>query len=305
MVKNIKFAEMIKDVVEGKLGEGYEVFLREVKKNNGTVLSGLCIQHEDENVSPTIYLEGIEEAYDNGEIGSVAECARQIIQTYHSHKMDIGTNQLDMNAILSNKEDVYGRLAPKVINAEANKELLETVPYSRFLDLAVIYQIGVKVDGAEQGWITVSNELMDRFGYTLEELHENALKNMAPAEVMSLGSAISMLIGPGADADEINQVEASSDISMTIVTNSSKFNGANNMLNTECFVELAEKNDCDLYILPSSIHEVIVVPDKNGVDVDGLKSMVYEINRSSLGPEDILSDSVYIFSRQNGQFAIA
>ena len=61
------FAAVVKEAVEASLGDGYEVSINEVLKNNDTHLTGLTIRTEESNVAPTIYLEGMFERYKAGD----------------------------------------------------------------------------------------------------------------------------------------------------------------------------------------------------------------------------------------------
>ncbi len=87
---------------------------------------------------------------------------------------------------------------------------------------------------------------------------------------------------------------------MFILTNESRLNGATCMLYENVLDKFANEIKSDLYILPSSIHEVIILPKKEWYKKSDLESMINEVNTDNLSVDEILSDRVYMFERKNG-----
>jgi len=300
MVKERGFAEMMRDLVKDRLGDGYDVNLRDVMKNNGTELTGLSIGAKDARIAPTIYLEGFEERFEQGRI-SVNEAVEEIIKVFRKEDdQDAGS----LYEIFSNVEEIYKRVCPKIINAERNAELLKTVPFVKFLDLAEIFVVKMEISG-NTGNVTINNDLVERLGIDIEKLKDSAYGNMKKRgiEQKSLSSMIKDLIfDSGEVPEELNEPEG---ISMMVVTNRERYNGACCMIDPEIFVDLSEKMGCDLYVLPSSIHEIIVVPAVSQCNEDELRDMVRDVNRSSVSNEDFLSDTLYRYNRGTAQLQIA
>jgi len=100
--------------------------------------------------------------------------------------------------------------------------------------------------------------------------------------------------------DIFNKMD-SDDISadMFVLTNISRINGAACMLYEDVLSNFANSIDSDLYILPSSIHEVIIVPQVNNLDKTELCQMVKEVNAEGVADDEILSDHVYVYNRTN------
>ena len=300
MVKERGFAEMMRDLVKDRLGDGYDVNLRDVMKNNGTELTGLSIGAKDARIAPTIYLEGFEERFEQGRI-SVNEAVEEIIKVFRKEDdQDAGS----LYEIFSNVEEIYKRVCPKIINAERNAELLKTVPFVKFLDLAEIFVVKMEI-GGNTGNVTINNDLVERLGIDIEKLKKSAYGNMKKRgiEQKSLSSMIKDLIfDSGEVPEELNEPEG---ISMMVVTNRERYNGACCMIDPEIFVNMSEKMGCDLYVLPSSIHEIIVVPAVSQCNEDELRDMVRDVNRSSVSNEDFLSDTLYRYNRSTAQLQIA
>lgn len=85
-----------------------------------------------------------------------------------------------------------------------------------------------------------------------------------------------------------------------VLTNSSRVNGAACILYDNLLKKFANDVHSDLYILPSSVHEVIIVPKKNAFDKSELADMVREVNEQGVSQDEILSDNVYEYNRKNG-----
>ena len=89
--------------------------------------------------------------------------------------------------------------------------------------------------------------------------------------------------------------------SLYVLTNNIHINGAALMLVTDILDKIGEKAGMDYYVLPSSIHEVLIAKDDGQVTKNMLKDLIYDGNRTDgvVSPKDILSDNVYRYSRKN------
>ena len=92
---------------------------------------------------------------------------------------------------------------------------------------------------------------------------------------------------------------------MYVLSNSRMINGAAAMLYPDMLKDLSEKLDSNLYIIPSSVHEVIVFSDNLADDEKSLRDMIYTVNRTQMDPQDILSDSLYFYDRKEEKIFIA
>lgn len=298
MLKERAFGKQVRDEVTLTLGEGYEVQLADVGKNNGKTLTGLTIKEEGQNVAPTIYLEEFEEKYEKGEIETIGDVAEEIVGIYRRHKDEV--KELgDIANLFSDRKWVLARVLPRVINAERNKGLLEQIPHKDFVDLAVTYSVRVGKVGDSFGSIQLKNAHMSMLGLTLEELDEAASSNAEKEgfEAMNLGKMVEEM----SEGSEISE----NDVPMMVLTNRERFYGAAVMTMVKVLGALAEKVKSDLYILPSSVNEVIVVPTVYGGDAGYLRSMVREVNSRMVMQEEVLSDSLYIYRRKVGEVQVA
>lgn len=217
----------------------------------------------------------------------------KIIRNLAKTIVDVMDNKPDTDNILKKIKEGFSHVIPKLINAEKNKELLETCPHRMFLDLAVVYEIML---GTNQ-FILIMNEMSDYHGMTEDELYHLAVKNVREQkQVVTLNQILKEMVGVEEDLEQIP---------MFIVKTKYVTHGASVMLCEDVLSEAADMLKSDLYILPSSINEIIVIPVDFRNGVTGLKDMVNTVNQTQVLPEEFLSDSVYFFDRKLKRLSIA
>lgn len=302
------FAQVVKEAVEASLGDGYEVSIHEVLKNNDTHLTGLTIRTEESNVAPTIYLEGSFERYKAGD-ASVPVIVSEILSVYESHKTTMSFDASLVTDFSACKE----RICYKLVNADRNRELLADAPHIIVCDdLAVLFYILVSNDGEGTATITVRNNMTDLWGVDEDELFKIALLNtqrLFRGSVMSMASVMMDLLSDRMDdeySSEFFDMVVSEDmVPMYVCSNNQKLNGAGVILYKDLLKQFAEKTGSDFYILPSSIHETLLVPVSDQMEVEALRSMVREVNATQVAPEEVLSDNVYIYRREDDKISLA
>lgn len=285
----------IKSFLPAKYAEA-EVRIQTVVKNNDQKLDGLSIVLPGANIAPTIYLNSFWKEYEAGK--NMEDILEQIAEIRVEHEV---TNDFDINEI-SNFERVKERITCRLVNAEQNAEYLSDKPHKLMGDLAVTYHVAIAA--REDGWMTtpVTNHLLKEYGINAENLHENAKKNMETlfpltfkgmsevmADMMGIEQAEMMGLFPVAPEDE----------KLFVLTNTSKLHGAAALLSEKIMSEITEKIGPDFYILPSSVHEVLIVPKTAGMNLSDLEGMVREVNATQVAPEERLSDHVYEYDSKN------
>lgn len=238
-------------------------------KNNGTVRVGLVFLRQGINMSPTIYLEEFYEQYLQG--AGILELAGMFAGLYEKVKV---AEPYPCEDIFSYQK-VRDRIVYKLIQRKTNEELLRQVPYREYLDLAVVFY--VLLEGSIFGTATllVRNEHLRQWKATREEIDEAARKNtprLLPGTIEQLAEY------------------------MYVLSNKKRNMGAAAMLYPDMMGEAQRMIGENFYILPSSIHEVILIPESHGANRVQLEAMVEEINKTEVEPEDVLSDSVYYYS---------
>lgn len=289
----------IKDYLPAKFEES-DVEVRQVLKNNDTVLDGLTIQDPDTNVAPTIYLNQFFEEYQNGR--DLNDIIGDIADVYIANTVD---KQMDVS-IVTDFEKAKGNILPRLVNAEENQELLAQRPHMIMDDLAVTYHLEMgKSDNGNMS-VAITNTILDMYNISQEELHDLAVANLEekmPATFQGMSEVVKEMMLPQimsdldlskeAALDYIEQMIPDGNEQMYVLSNDSKLNGAAAVLNEKAMEDIAEKVGGDFFILPSSIHELLVVPKQDGMELSDLEAMVQEVNATQVAPEEKLSDHVY------------
>ena len=201
----------------------------------------------------------------------------------------------------------------RVSSAEANKDMLANVPHQLKEDLAITYHVAVSMDEEGLSSMLIKNDLLKQYGITAEQLHEDAMKSspriMAP-EVSSMGAMMEELVEKdlfmmSPEEREMLQESIRESAQMPtffVVTNQQRIDGAGALFYPEVMDNLGELLGQDYFILPSSIHEMLVLPDNGEVSADELRMMVTEVNATQVAPAERLTNDVYHFDTKDHVF---
>lgn len=307
-----KFYNEIKQAVENLLGYPYIVSVQTVEKTNVT-LTGLCIREATCNIAPTIYLEEYYEAYNAGL--SVERIAEEIIRVYRQNRPseDFNTNTF------SNFANVKERIAYKIINRKMNESLLEKVPYVPFLDLAIVFYVVLEKKQGCNATVLIHNNHMEMWKTNTKELFDlatvNTRKIFAP-EVKTMDEVMREILKEKTFGEALEEVtdreldeifglaEPMEKCPMYVLSNVQKLNGACAILYDDVLKNIAKRIGSDLWILPSSVHETLLIPHEAGQSFEELKQMVQEVNATTLETCDILSDHPYFYSLKENRISI-
>lgn len=298
----VDFCSKVEKAVGEVYGDDAKVYVTEVTKNNGLILKGLVIQKKESRISPTIYLEQFYGMYEDGTtFGEIVSRVIKCDRAYEGRKINA-----DM---FSDFDQVRDRIVYKIVNRQMNSELLTSVPYIEWNDLAIVFCF--LVDGGCDGYATilVRNEHIALWGTDADELYDLASHNtpdLMSDELSSLDNIIREILHSRNEAENEEYSELFGDNApcLYVLSNEKRVFGATSMLYSGHIKKLADSFDSDLYILPSSIHEVILLPDTCACDVDYMKTMVREINETQVDIEDRLSDNIYHFDRHTDEISL-
>lgn len=320
-----KFISEIKIMVKEYLGNEVKVEDKSVLKNNGVKFTGIVILKENQNCVPNIYLNGYFEQYQRGR--GICDIVCEILRYYEEHKIEKRVN-IDC---FSNFDSIKNKICYKLINYDKNRELLEEIPYIPYMDLAIVFYCVIDNECIGNGSILIRNEHLKKWHVNIEEVKRFAFSNtpnLLKGKITPMEDVICELMRKKVILDIENSIQEQTDSciritedmvepiiqemlgkiyteakgpKMYVAGNESKNFGAAVILYEKLLMDFAEKIQSDIYILPSSVHEVILIPVENETDeVQKLKDMVYEVNHTELPKEEILSDSVYFFKRSEG-----
>lgn len=287
-----EFVEYIKMNAGYIAGEGGNITINHVIKNNGCEMDGLVIMEKGKDIAPTIYLDSFYELYTNGE--NIKNIIRQIEVIYEQNKNNV---TFDVN-ILKHFDTIKDKIVYKVVNYRSNEKLLEQVPHKRILDLAVVFYCLLDNEYGRSATALIYNNNLKNWDVTIDDVYKAALKN-TPDLLHSKISSMAALFekcGVNVDGEEVDLKDyVPSD--MYVLTNESKLNGAACILYENVLYDFAQKLGADLYILPSSVHEVILLPKLSMFEKDELVNMVKEVNTEGVAADEVLSDHVYEYNR--------
>ena len=296
------FAEKIRERVQDASlmwDNSCNVQLNEITKNNGLVLHGLVIMEESTNISPTIYLENEYENYLSGK--DLDACTKTVIEVYQESRMERPIS-IDF---FQDFEQAKERLAMKLVNQEQNQNMLANIPHYTYGDLAVIFQVVVQTTELGNASVTVNDTHMNAWKTTPEVLMKAAMENMTkqPIRIQSMEEVMREMLGE--IPEEMDGMLEQADPMMYVMSNETKMNGATVLVCVDKLQEFAEKMDTNLYILPSSIHEILLIPENANMSVEQLTQMVVDVNETQVAPDEVLSNQVYFYDKAQKQLMIA
>lgn len=286
----------ITDSIQQRLGSKCNVSTTKVTKNNGIVLNGLVFQEEGTHICPTIYIDDFLEGLALGV--PVKTVIQKILELYQ--KSDIQEN-IDVSN-LAEFQNVKSRIIFQLINTERNASLLSEIPSIPFLDFSIIFKILIGSSAENTATGTIGYSLMKIWNVSVEELHEAAKVNtpvLMPCELKSMREIL----------EGYNDIPFIDDCcKMFVLSNQQRVNGCGCILYPYVLEKFAENICSDLFILPSSVHDVILVPFNEvskRQDAEALAEIVRSVNERELSQEDFLSDHVYHYSRKTKSITIA
>lgn len=277
--------------IRNYFGNEASVTLDSIIKNNDIRLDGLLIEDSSVNITPTIYLNGYYEEYLAGKpLPSVLD---DMIASYQEH---LPKQSMDLSFFMD-----YQKTKPhiiyKLVNYAQNKERLKELPHFKFLDLAIVFCCYLPNVQNTNAAILIQNHHLELWDVTPDSLYTLAFQNtpvLLPYDLSSMEDILKPVFpellyrcGPESGKEPI----------LYVLSNTEKYFGASVMLYPNilsCFAQLVES---DLYILPSSIHEVLLLPQKQCPNASGLNHIIQEVNSCHVSREEILSGHFYYFDR--------
>ena len=281
-----EYLELVKQEVSARTGK--RVQLQKVTKNNGLELDGLTIISEDTNVSPTIYLNGY---YNEFLTDGIEAVAKKVIAVYKENKPEIS---FDLSSIMDISR-VKSFIKMKLINYEENKKLLVDTPHIKVLDLAVVFMIVLETeDECQFGTILIHNKFLDYWETEIDSLYKIAEENMRnDFETIPMENIIAAVM----DESLVEECTTEMEFKMFVLTTYRKLHGAIGMLNKELLNAFMKRHKTEkLIILPSSTHEVLLLPYSDEMVKMDLYEMVREVNETVLEETEYLSNNVYLYN---------
>lgn len=281
------FIQTVKKHIKQELQK--QVYVYPVQKNNGAIYDGLIIIDPLVNISPTIYLNPYYHRYLSGI--SLEEIYADIIEVYHKN---LPTEDFDIS-VFQDYEKAKDRIVMRLINAEKNQKLLQQVPHILIYDLAIVFLCNVSDYMDACATILIYNQHMKLWNADAETLYEVAKTNSIhqfPPRLDNLHDVFQHITDESLDFLE--------ELNIYILTNHLRIYGATCMVYPDLLGEIADLYEDDLIIMPSSVHEVLILPTGNlpeDYTLDYLDMMIQTVNETELPDVEVLSNHIYHFHR--------
>ena len=288
MTKKQEFYNNVANGVSEILGDEMVVEIQEVTKVNLS-LDGLTIRKQGESIAPTIYLNQYFNQFNDGR--AMDDIVQDIIRVYENNQPK---NIMDV----FKTEDFYDfdkmkeKIVLKVINTERNLDLLEQVPHLEMegLGLSVVFYVSL-MTGEQSAGILIKNEHLKLWEKTVSDLLTVAEVNTNRMHAFTIKSMNEVLSGMFGFEEELIPEDVPA---LYVLTDENKTFGASQLFLKDKIREFAKQQDCDVYILPSSVHELLLLrADFPNVEPEYLKEMVCEVNATEVSNEDFLCDGAF------------
>ena len=314
------FINYIKHTFEQMMGPDVPIRIQPVLKNNSIRLDALTILPKGQIITPSIYLNEYYHQYQEG--ASMQTIIREISDIYETSR---GAFHINTEEIL-NFSCARNLVAYKLINYEANQELLQTIPHVRYLDLAIIFYLLLGSNSTGDATAIITNDHLALWKTDTDTLYELAAHNTPILQEISFSSLEDLmrsliiedlryeaalykeqeqLSDRGMLSEQTLQLMAEDILNqyaeegerpeMYVLTNQSRCNGAAVLLYEKALEQAGRKIGGNFYVLPSSIHEVILLPDEENLELENLTQMVAEINAHDVAATERLSNHVYYY----------
>ena len=261
-----------------------------IRKNNNVFLDALIVRLPDSASAPVIYLEPLYQNYKNGSsIDKIAQLitARLDAEIPLSLELANGAHTLD---------NVRDKIAFRLVSKKENEALLHDVPWVPFLDLAVIFFLHLGIRDEKQIASVIHNHQANSWNLSPNDLYELAKINTPRIYPSTVGRLEHLVLGWDDDIEDLLPCETDLP-TIFVLSNQTGINGAACMLYEDTIKDFADKIGSDLIILPSSIHEVLILADNHTHEYEMFRDMVRHVNAEDVPKEDILSDELYLYRR--------
>ena len=295
MLNYKEFKEKLSEEIRMLLGENTIIEFEIVNKINGISYEGMLIRNCEKGVFPVFPMEPYYLTYKSGQV-----CLDEILRMVRQRVLTQPCELSDFVRDIQSLNKIKNRIFMRVVNYEKNVKWLEDYPHRKCMDLAIMYYFGADENGTDVYLANINYSFLETMQLTEEELfhiaYENSV-NRQPAVIKNMKELIPEILWKAIfDFSCDENLESEIDDKMYVLTNQKKRLGAVCMFYEGALAELAEDLEDDLFVLPSSVHETIVLPSK-GLEARELKEIVKEVNMTSVSEDEILGESVYCYYR--------
>lgn len=293
-----EFAEYIRDNIKDMLpaeeyGAFTEVQIRNIQKSGGNELMVLNFLKPGERISPCVDLEVYYDAYRRG--APLETVMEDIIIMDRRVRENILAPNMGIEDL--SFEAVRDRIYIQACGTKESRAYLEKRPHTEMGDLSATYHILIGESETDSQSMEVTNSLFDSWKISKDELHMTAISNMTEYNQAQMCGITDVLSGKETNILERREGVKPGEDMMYVLTNKKKIHGAAFVFDMDVMEKATAKLGESCFVLPSSKHEVLLMPESNAPSYRELCSMVYDINRNEVAARDFLSDKVQFYDR--------
>ena len=290
-----EFVDKVKEAIRDALPESFrdaQVSVEPFRKLNTSYL-GLQVKKEGQTVVPNINLDAhFREYQETGKpFADVLTAIAEQVQLAPPMETEW----------LKDYSQVKEKLFIRVSDAKENEAFLRMAPHKEVDGLAISYHIAFEGLHGVEASTPVTYKMMEMFGVTEEQLHADALEStqrLYPVQYTSMAEVMNKMMGIDTDMDP-DMMPPTEGPQLMVLTNMQGIHGAATLFYPGQLEAIAQQMGSDFFVLPSSVHETLILPDDGTAEPDSLQFMVREINQSTVAPEDRLSDFVYHYDSKD------
>lgn len=295
---------------------GTKIFTPKIIKHNDVSLTAICLTPADSTIGTNYYLEDLFRQYEAG--STLMEIATNILNHNKNNSLLTDTSIIGpFISHLSSYDYIKNHLSIRLLNFNNNRKYLADKVFKPFLELNDTFEFALSLclhipeSTEEHGIIAVTHQLRKMWSdVTDEELFETALINTESYCGCKISSMLEVLtnLTKEADVKESDVLDAINNISseptMFVMTNNISLHGATTILYRTKLKSFANEKECDFYVIPSSIHEIILIPDDGNVDTKEIEKIIAEVNRTAVSKSEFLSNQLLYYSRSDDTISI-
>ncbi|MCR5451017.1 MAG: DUF5688 family protein [Lachnospiraceae bacterium] len=293
------FKDTLISLLSTHLDPNVTITPKHITKNNNNKREAIVISIKDSPIAPTFYLDNL---YNDYLQGKPLDLIVESIETlYQNADFSISGEIADFTDFSKFKNRIIYRL----INRKKNESLLSDVPHYIYLDLAIIFCALVETKDNSQASFIIHSSHSDAWQVSRSDLLELAKENtplLLPPQICRLADMLKELQPETSDIGELINVDMQEPV-FYVMTNSMKINGASTLLYENVLLEFANKMDTDFYVLPSSVHETLLLPISEKFPSEQINEIIREGNECLISPEEYLSDHYYYFDRKQNMLS--
>lgn len=287
-----RFAKVLENKMRMVCDDNMKVTLRENVALNGDERFQLEIVEHGET---TGFLVGIKTLFEEFQEGiTLDRIVYEVRQLCQERRTKVRKVEQVMDRIMSGeKQYIRQRLYAEVINYDWNKERLERIPHIKKLDLAIVYRILIEQEEDMRSSILVTDDIAKKLNL-MEEDFQYALSNtetLFPTKIECLSDILGLPVGE--------------EKMFYCLTNVAGQNGAVAMFISDKVKEFARNKGKFCFILPSSVHEVLLLEADSEDEKKIFEEMVRNANETVVLKEEWLSNHVYLYNKETDEIEIA